>query len=168
MPIVSGDLAMRLSGGASNADPNASLGGAMSSTAVTSGAANNLFDNVSGAESSAGDTEYRGFYWRNGHGSLTLEGAVTWIDSQVSPAGSVFAIGLAAEAVNVTMATIADESTAPASVTFTTPLTKATGLSIGNIPATQFKGVWIRRVVSAGAAAASASGSVRVEGDTQA
>lgn len=165
-PIVTGDLHMRLSGGAAQADPNLSLGGAKSSNAVTSGQANNLWDDVSGAESQAGDVEFRGFYWHNNHGSLALQSAVTWIDSLTSSADTEFDIALAAEAVGATMATIADESTVPASVTFTRPTSKATGLSIGNIPAGSHKGVWIRRTVTAGAAAAADSGSVRVEGDT--
>lgn len=159
---------MRLSGGASNADPNASLGGVLSSNGVTTAVANNLWDDVSGAESSAGDTEYRGFYWRNGHATLVLQSAVTWIDSLTSSADTEFDIGLAAEAVGVTMATIADESTAPAAVTFTRPTSKATGLSIGNMAAgdTGRKGVWVRRTVSAAAAAANDTGSLRVEGDS--
>lgn len=168
MPIASSDLQMRLSGGAANSDPNASLGGVMSSTAVTSGASNNLWDDVSGSESSAGDIEYRGFYWRNGHGTLTLQSAVTWIDALTTSADTEFDIALAAEAVGATMASIADESTAPSSVTFSRPTSKATGLSIGNMAPGDGgrKGVWIRRTVNAGAAAASDSGSVRLEGDT--
>lgn len=169
MAIASTDLLMRLSGGAANTSPAASLGGAESTVAgglVATGVANNLWDDVTGDEAAAGDTEYRGFYWHNNHGTLALQNAVTWIDSLTSSADTEFDIALAAEAVNVTMATIANESTAPATVTFTRPTSKAAGLSIGNIPAGQFKGVWIRRTVTAGAAAANDTGSVRVEGDT--
>ena len=52
-------LAFQLSGGASNSDPNASLGGTHSSVALSGTAMNNLFDDVSSGEASAGDTEYR-------------------------------------------------------------------------------------------------------------
>lgn len=135
---------------------------------ITSGAANNLWDDVSGAESSAGDTEYRGFYVKNNHGSLTWQSVVVWIDSLTSSADTEFDIALAAEAVNVTMATIANESTAPATVTFSRPTTKGAGLSIGNIPFSQFKGIWIKRTVNASAAAAADTGSIRCEGDTAA
>lgn len=168
MPIASADLAMRLSGGAANADPNASLGGAESANAVTSGVANNLWDDVSGAESAAGDIEFRGFYWHNGHATLALQGSVTWIDALTTSADTEFDIALAAEATGVAMATIVNESTVPATVTFSRPTSKAAGLSIGNVGAGSFKGVWIRRTVNAGAAAASDSGSVRWEGDTSA
>lgn len=171
MPIASGDIEYRLSGGAGNTNPNAALGGAMSTVGggvITSGAANNLWDDVSGAESAAGDTEFRGFYVKNNHGSLTWQSVVVWIDVLTSSADTEFDIGLAVEAVNVTMATIADEQTAPSGVTFSRPTTKGAGLSIGNVPAAQFKGIWIRRTVTAGAAAANDSGSIRCEGDTAA
>jgi hypothetical protein len=171
VPITTTDIEYRLSGGAANTSPAASLGGAMSTAGggvITSGGANNLWDDVSGAESSAGDTEYRGFYVKNNHGSLTWQSVFVWIDSLTSSADTEFDIALAAEAVNVAMATIANESTAPATVTFSRPTTKAGGLSIGNIPNGQFKGIWIKRTVTAGAAAANDTGSIRCEGDTAA
>jgi hypothetical protein len=143
-----------------------------SSTAFASGGNNNLFDDVPGSESSSANatdrTEYRGFTVRNGHGTLTLQGPVIWIDSLTSSADTEFDLAVAAEAVNVTMATIANEKTAPATVTFTRPTSKATGLALSDIPAGQFRGVWIRRTVNQNAAAANDSGSFRVEGDTAA
>lgn len=51
MPIVSGDIDYFLTGGAANSDPAASIGGAKSSVQVTP---NDLFDDVSSAEASAG------------------------------------------------------------------------------------------------------------------
>jgi hypothetical protein len=166
MPIVTADLATRLSGGAANADPNLSLGGAMSANAFADNVLNNLWDNVSGAESAAGDIEYRGFYVRNGHATLSWLAPVFWLSTLTSSPNTEFDIALAAEGVNVQMASIADESTAPAGVTFTRPTSKATGLVIPDIPATQFKGLWIRRTVTAGAAAANDSGAFTIEGDT--
>lgn len=171
MPIVAGDIEYRLSGGAANTSPAASLGGAMSTAGggiITSGAANNLWDDVSSAEASAGDIEYRGFYVKNNHGSITWENVVVWIDGLTSSADTEFDIALADEAVNVAMETIANESTAPSGPSFTRPTSKGTGLSIGNIPPGQYKGIWIRRTVNALAAAANDSGSIRCEGDTAA
>lgn len=169
MPIVSTDIEYRLSGGASNTSPAAALGGAMSTVGggvITSGSANNLWDDVTGDESAAGDTEYRGFYVKNNHGTLTWQNVVIWIDSLTSSSDTEFDIALADEAVNSAMETIANESTAPSGPSFSRPTTKAAGLSIGNIPAGQYKGIWIKRTVTAGAAAANDSGSVRCEGDT--
>lgn len=171
MPIQASDIEYRLSGGASNTSPAASLGGAMSTVGggvITSGAANNLWDDVSSGEASAGDVEYRGFYVKNKHGSLTWENVVAWIDSLTSSADTEFDIALCDEGVNATMETIANESTAPSGPSFTRPTSKGAGLSIGNIPAGQYMGIWIKRTVTAGAAAANDSGSIRCEGDTAA
>lgn len=167
MPIVATDIETRYSGGAGNASANASLGGVMSSTAFATNVANNLWDDVSGDESAAGDIEYRGFYARNGHASLTWQNVVYWLDSLTSSADTEFDIALAAEGVGVDMATIANESTAPASVTFSRPTSKATGLAVGSLPsAGGRRGLWIKRTVNAGAAAANDTGSIRLEGDT--
>jgi len=168
MPIVTGDIKFRLSGGAGNADPNASLGGIISTTEVSATALNNIFDDVAGDESSPGDIEYRGIYVLNTHGTLTLQGAKLWLESEVA-SGAVIAIALAGEGVNATMETIVNESTAPAGESFTAPTTKATGLSMGNIAAGQRYGFWLRRTVPASTPAQAADGvTPRVEGDTDA
>lgn len=171
MPIVASDIHFRHSGGASNSDPNADLGGAESSNQITDATNGNLFDDVSGAESAAGDIEYRGFYAHNNHGSLTLQDARIYISSLTSSADTEFDLAIAAEAVNTTMATIANESTAPATVTFTRPTTYSGGLQLNSatgLAAGARRGVWIRRTVNAGAAAAADSGTIKVEGDTAA
>lgn len=162
MPIVSTDIKFRLSGGASNTDPAAALGGDKSST----DAASTIFDDVSSAEATAGDIEYRCVYVHNNHGSLTLQGAKVWIQTQTPSADTDVAIGLGSSAVNGTEQTVANEGTAPTSVTFSAPSSFAGGLTIGDIPAGQHKAVWVRRTVNAGAAAASDSFALRVQGDT--
>jgi len=162
MPIISTDIKYRLSGGASNTDPAASLGGAKSST----DAASTIFDDVSSAEATAGDIEYRCVYVHNNHGSLTLQGAKIWIQTQTPSADTDVAIGLGSSAVNGTEQTVANEGTAPTGVTFSAPSSFAGGLTIGDIPAGEHKAVWVRRTVNAGAAAASDSFTLRVQGDT--
>lgn len=170
MPIVEADIEYRLSGGAANTTPANSLGGAMSTVAggiITSGNANNLWDDVTGAESAAGDIEYRAFYVKNNHATITWQTVYFWISSLTTSADTEFDVALATEGVNVAIAeTLANEGVAPTGVTFTRPVTKVGGLSIGNIPATQFKGLWIRRTVNTAAAAASDTGTLRCEGDT--
>ena len=169
MPITASDIEYRLSGGAANSDPNAALGGAISSTEITDATIANLFDNVSGSEAAAGDTEYRCFYVHNGHGSLTLQGAKVWIETN-TPSGDTSAeIGLGSSAVNGTEQTVANEGTAPTSVTFSTAAGEGNALTIGDIPAGQHKAVWVKRIVSAAAAAYNAdSVVVKVQGDTAA
>ena len=167
-PIASSDIKYRLSGGGSNSDPNASLGGAKSSTEVTDNVDNNLFDDVSGAEHTAGDVEYRCIYVHNGHGSLTLLSAVVWIQSDTSGADSDISIGVGSAAVNGSEQSIANESAAPADVSFSdAAVSRATGLALGDIPAGQHKAVWIRRTISAGSTPQAADTcSVQAGGDT--
>lgn len=153
MPIVASDLKIRLSGGAGNSDVNASLGGAKSSTEVTDNTTHNLFDQVSGTESNAGDIEYRGVYLHNGHGSLTAQNTRVYISSNTGSADTTIDIALAGEGLNATMETIGNENTAPSGETFSAPTTYAGGLDMGNIPSGQHYGLWIRRTVDAGAAA---------------
>jgi hypothetical protein len=168
MPIASGDIHYRLSGGASNTDVNASLGGAKSSTAVVDNVDNNLFDDVSGAEHTAGDVEYRAIYIHNNHGSLELTNAVVWIQSDTTGADSDISIAVGTAAINGTEQTIANESTAPSGVTWSdAAVSRATGLALGNLPAGQHKAVWIRRTITAGSTPQAADTcSVQAGGDT--
>ena len=154
MAIVAGDLLIRLSGGSGNSDPNASLGGVMStSTNVVDNTTHNLFDQVSGTESNAGDTEYRGCYLLNNHGSLTAQAATIYISSNTTQADTSAEIALAGEGLNATIETVGNENTAPAGETFSSPSTYATGLVMGNIPFSQRYGFWVKRIINAGAVA---------------
>lgn len=170
MPIISSDIEYRLSGGATNTAPISSLGGAMSTVAggvITSGVLNNLWSDVTGDQSAAGIVKFRATYIKNANGSLTWLGVVAWIDSPTASPDTEFDIALASEAVNVAIVqTLGSEISVPTGVTFSRPTSKGAGLSIGDIPSGQFKGVWIRDTVNAGAAAYADTGSVRFEGDT--
>ena len=152
MPIISTDIVYRLSGGASNTDVNASLGGAKSSTSVGTGL-HNLFDVVGSAEAAAGDTEYRCVYVHNNHGTLTMQSAKIWISSNTPSTDTSVEIALGSSAVNGTETSVANENTAPSGPTFSAPASEGTALSIGDIPAGQHKAVWIKRVVNTGAIA---------------
>jgi len=149
MAVLSTDLKIYLSGGSANSDPLLSLGGARSSTAVT---LSTLFDTVSGAESTAGDIEYRCVYVRN-EAAQTLYSAVVWLSANASNPGVAMAIGLGTSALSGTEQTVGGEGTAPSGVSFTAPSTKATGLSIGDMASDAFKAVWLRRTVGAGTSA---------------
>ena len=172
MPIVAGDIVFRLSGGASNTDPNAALGGVMSTVGggvITTDTLNNVWDNVSGDEASAGDTEYRAIFVENTHGSLTLTGAKIWISANTTSGDDEVDIALADEGIASTIETIADESTAPSGPSFTHPTTFAGGLSLGNLAAGNEHGIWLRRTVNSSAAAANANPyTLSVQGETAA
>lgn len=165
MPILTTDIQFRLSGGASNALPAASLGGAKSSIA----AAATIFDSVSGTEAAAGDVEYRCIYVHNAHGSLTLDSAVAWVQSDTASASTVIAVGVGSSVMNGTEQTIASEDAAPTSITFLPAANKAGGTALGSIPPGQSRALWLRRTVSAGATVtASDPFAIRVEGETAA
>ena len=169
MPIVAADIHQRLSGGALNTDPHASLGGVKSSTQIVDNVLENVFRNVPGDESAAGSIKYRGHYVQNNHGTLTLQNTKIWFESQTSSPNTDVAMALAGEGLNATMETIANEDTAPVGETFSAPANKAAGLNMTNIPPGQHFGYWTRRTVNAGAGAFAADTyQVKVEGDTDA
>jgi hypothetical protein len=168
-PIDTAELEYRLSGGAANTDPAASLGGAMSTAGggvITSAQLHNLFDPVTGDQAAAGHVDYRGIYVRNTDGALTWRAVKAWISSLTSSADTEYAIAIADEAAGVAMETIADELTAPSGPAFSSPTTKGTGLTVGDVGSGSFRGLWVRRTVTAGAAPANDSGTIRCEGDT--
>lgn len=163
MAIANTDIGLSLAttaGSAGNttaqADPNQSLGKYISTTALTT-SANGLFDNVSGAENAASTVDYRCVFVVNNHATLTMLNAVVYLSSEVS-GGAGIAIGVDATAISAKGATpaqavtIANELTAPAGVTFTSPTTVGTGLALGDIPAGSVKAFWVRRTAANSAA----------------
>lgn len=182
MAITSSDILYKLSiktGTAGNqnaqADPNASLGKYISTTQLSGTALNNLFDDISGDENAASDVEYRCIFVHNAHATLTLQSAVVWLQSEVA-GGAAIAIAIddiAASAIGSASAQadeIADESTAPGSGvgSFSSPTTKGTGLSLGNIGPGQCRAIWVRRTAANSAALDNDGVTLRVEGDTAA
>jgi len=144
------------------------LGGAISSTEVVDNSLNNLYDNVSGAESSAGDIEYRAIFVKNTHATLTLQGAQVYIDTNTPSTDTEIQISVATE-VGSPIQTVADESTAPTNQTFSTAAGQANAISIGDLTPGAVKGIWIKRTVTAGASAYSNDNVIiKVFGDTDA
>ncbi len=169
MPIVANDITFNLSGGAGNTDPNASLGGVMGTNAlIVDDTLNNLFDNVSGAEHTAGDTEYRCFYVKNTNATDTAYSVKIYIDTNTPAADDTVNIGKDLAGVSGTADTVADEGTAPdPAVTFSTATTLAVAIDLGNMSAGQYYAVWIKRIVSAGSTAqANNSAILKVSLDT--
>jgi hypothetical protein len=148
-----------------------SLGSFRSATVVT-GSVDQIFADVSGDDAASGKIYYKCIYIRNedanAGGWIT---PVCWIDEQVTPtdANDVIAIGLGPTK-NATAVTIANQNTAPSGVSFTTPITKGTGLALPGAPYAQNDkiDIWIRLTIAAGCAAANPAASIRVEGDSQA
>ena len=151
MSITAPNFSFRLSGGASNAVGNASLGGVKSSVAVPAGV-DGLFDSVSAAEALAGSVEYRCIYLHNASGADTMTTAKVWIDANTPLAGTTLAIGVGSASVNATEQTVGSETAAPTGVSFSEPANAGAGLAVGTLAPGQHKAVWLRRTVSAGAA----------------
>ena len=163
--IQQSEIEYRLSGGATNTNPAASLGGEMSSTVIISGSINNLFDDISGDENAASDVEYRGIYVYNGNTANVWENVVMWISAEVS-GGAVAAIAVADEPAGNTMETIPNEGTAPVGPVFSSPTSKAAGISLGNIPPLSYRGIWIRRTAQNSGALSGDGVTISCEGDT--
>ena len=149
MSIITADFQFRLSGGATNADGNASLGGVKSTNAAST-SVDALFDAVAAADALAGDIEYRCIYLHNNSGADLMTAARVWIAANTPLAGTTLAIGVGTSALNGTEQTVANENTAPAGVVFTEPASAAAGLALGNIPFGQHRAIWLRRTVNAG------------------
>ena len=150
MAVLSTDLKFFLSGGALNADPNASLGGVISATEVVDDTLNNLFADVSGAEHAVGSTKYRCIYLVNDSASIAYN-VKLYIDSNTTAVDDTINIGKDLAGVDGTADTIANEDTAPdPAVTFTTADGYANAIDLGDIPAGQKYAFWIKRIVSAG------------------
>jgi len=180
VPISSSDILFKLAvttGSAGNttaqANPNNSLGKYISTTQVVDATLNALFDDISGDENAASTVDYRCVFVHNNHATLTLQGPKLWVSAEVA-GGADVAIGLdttAASAVGASPAqalTIANELTAPAGVTFSTPTTKGTGLSVGDLGPGQVKAFWVRRTATNSAAINNDGATFSVEGDTAA
>lgn len=128
---------------------------------------NNLFANVSGPDSTTGVTHFRGIYLENANTSLELLNAKIYIEQPTTSTDDEVQIAIAQQDVGVQMAQIPGQTTPPSSVSFSHPTTEAQALTIGNVPAESFRGVWVRRVVNAGAAAFSDNSfALRVIGET--
>lgn len=170
MPIVASDMKFFFSGGSSATDGTGSWGGNKSTTELTSGKLHDLFDLVNASEALAGDTEYRAIYFQNTHASLTLSSAVLWIVSSTTSADTNIAIAQATNGTSSAIVSTANEGTAPGVVgSFVEATTKATGVTLGNIAAGAWVGIWIRRTVAVSTVAYSSdTATIRIEGDTAA
>lgn len=158
MAVVASDIQLRYtipaagSGDTSAGTAAGSLGEYVSTTQVVSGTLHNLFDLVTGAENAASDVEYRCFAVCNTNGTSQWTAVDVWIDSQVAGGASI-EMGLdPAGVVDTDLASaqgavVADESSAPAGVTFSTP-GSGTPLTIGNIPAGDCQLIWLKRTAA--------------------
>ena len=179
MAIIPADVLIKFSeksGTAGNQNagtPAGSLGKYISTTLVTDASLHNLFDIVSGDENEASDVEYRCIFVHNSHGTLVLENAVVWLSAETG-GGADAAIAIddvAASPIGQASAQadeVADEDTAPSGESFSSPTTKGSALSLGNIPAGECRSFWIRRSAANTGAVDNDDVTIQVDGDTAA
>jgi len=159
-------------GNTTAATPATSLGKQISTTPWPGGSANDLFDDVSGAENAASTVDYRCFFVHNSNASNALTSAVVYMSAEVA-GGTNVAIAvdnIAASAIGAGVAQsaiIANETTAPTGVgAFSSPTTAAAGLALGSIPAGSCRAVWVRRSAVNSVALSNDGVTISVTGDT--
>jgi hypothetical protein len=180
MAIVASDIIIRGSvttGSAGDstaqANPNLWLGKYVSTTAFATGL-NGMFDDISGAENAANTVDYRCLFVLNNHATLTMLSTVVYLSAEVSGGASIaIAIdNIAASAkgsASAQAALIASETSAPSGVgAFSSPITVATGLSIGDLTPGQVRAFWVRRTAANTAALDADGWTVGVGCDTAA
>lgn len=167
MAVAASDIKCYLSGGSTNTNPDASLGGVKSSSELSAVLLYNLFDVVSSAESTSGDSEYRCVYLENTNVTDTLRNAKVFIASNTPSSDTTVSIALGTSAISGTEQSVGNESIAPISASFSAPVDYDTGLTIGDLAPGSSKAIWIRRTVNAGAVAYNNDGyTLGVQGET--
>jgi hypothetical protein len=174
MPILLTDLSLKYStnvSGNSQIDPNASLGGYVSTTIWSGGGLNDLFSDISGSENAALQVDYRCIFVCNNNSTLTFMTPVLWIASDVS-GGAAIALGIDPTPCSLIIAStvqalsVANTLTAPAGVVFSSPISLATGLLLGSLPAGQCKAFWVQRTATNNGALNNDGFSLQISGDS--
>jgi hypothetical protein len=175
--IVAGDILFKYSvvaaaGNTTTSTPATSLGDQISTSAWAGGAANDLFDDISGAENAASTVDYRCIFIHNNNGANIYQNAVVYLSAEVAGGASIaIAVdNLPASPIaqaSAQAAVIGNETTAPTGVgAFSSPITAGTGLSLGNIGIAQCRAIWIRRTASNSSALSNDGVTIAVAGDT--
>lgn len=142
----------------------ASLPGSdVTNTVTIANQVNKIWDDVSKADSLAGDTEYRGLFFRNQHASDSMTNIKVWMAVN-TPGQDNMQIALASEAINLAIEVLANENTAPTAIDFdaNNPVDLASGLSVPDLAFSEYKGFWLKRTVPAGVTAAVTANTFRL------
>lgn len=136
--------------------------GNQTDTITVAAKANGLFDNISGSESLAGDTEYRCFYVKNAHPTDAFYDVKLYIGTQTSGDDAIQVgldlAGTGDGAATGVADTVADENTAPDPVVnFTTAADLSNALNLSQLAAGECRAVWQKRIVLSSTANATTS-----------
>lgn len=137
------DLKVYYSGGSSNNDPEASLGGAKSSVELTS-SLNSLFSDGTHLQSYLGVDQYRCVYVENTSGSDTAGKILMWIEKNRDDHNELH-LGLAAY--DEEAESLSNDITPPAGIVFRQYPNKGDSLLLPVLPPSAYIGVWIKRTM---------------------
>lgn len=117
-------------------------GGDIGATEIASSGDQIIFDDVTDAQRQSGVTEYRKVYFKNLNADTVSIKA--WINQQYAATNETISIALAQST--------SDTQAAASAYTYYTPdsISHANVLDCGSLAQNAYKGVWIKRVVSAG------------------
>lgn len=108
----------------------------------------NLFDSVDEATSLVGNTFYRCLYLLNNNAVDTAPNVRVWIDTN-TPAGDNITMALSNSGINTAaegpLVDQEDSTDVLSSLIWIEPATYATSIIIGNLPPTQYYGIWFRQ-----------------------
>jgi hypothetical protein len=148
-----------------------SLGKYVSTTTWNGNIINDLFPDLTVEDNINEVVDYRCIFLLNNHTSLPLKNTVLWISYEVA-GGANIAIGLdplgstLKNSVSSQSSTIPNVNTAPSGVVFSTPLSKITGLNIGDLASGTVYGIWIRRTAQNTVFLFNDGATLQIEGDT--
>jgi hypothetical protein len=135
------------------------------------GGTNDLFADISGAENAASQVDYAGLGIYNSNGANNAQNTSAYLSSEVAGGASI-AIGVdttaqsAVGSASAQLLTIANRTTAPAGVTFSSPTTAAGGVAMGTINFGNVRGLWVRRTAANSAALSNDGVTLAVSVDT--
>lgn len=179
MPIADTDLLIKYStktgsaGNTTSSNGVSSLGKYVSTTVITSGVLQNLFPTLTGDENNTSAVNYLCVFVHNSHSTLTLIGPKAWLTNKTA-AATLIDIGVDTTVASIISASaaqalsVATITTAPGGVTFSAPISKSAGISLGDIGPGQCKAIWVRRTAQNTGALAVDSVVLRIQGDTAA
>ena len=167
MPLSSDEIVFYYTDGATGPSDNTlSLGGTISNSTIPSGAANNVFDDVTGDESETGDTEYRAIAVKNtssGYDMLNTKVYISGYDRAATKADIIYFALEKSSGSPASIQHIANESTAPDENKFVTKIgntvswteegSPSSTLEFGTVNPGEWFGIWLKRVVPSGASA---------------
>jgi hypothetical protein len=122
------------------------LGGAITSTQITSATFNNLFTNVPKNELVVGEDYYACIYIKNGHSTESMDNFTLWLTNKSFPSNTVIKWGF-----EPASQTIADKYTAPVGITWNTLSSAPSTPNYGNLAAGESFPIWVWLSVPANA-----------------